>query len=48
MVRNPIERDLSSLYFFEISRKKLKLTDELALTTFRSLKNFQTSYLLLW
>ena len=48
MVRNPIERDLSSFYFFEVSRKDTPASDDLMLETFRLTKNFQTSYLLPW
>jgi hypothetical protein len=48
MVRNPIERDLSSFYFFEVSRKNVTASDAILLDTFRSTKNFQTSYLLPW
>jgi hypothetical protein len=48
MVRNPIERDLSSYYFFEVSRKGTPASDDLMKETFRLSKNFQTSYLLPW
>jgi hypothetical protein len=49
MVRHPIERDLSSFYFFEVSRKvNVTVTDQLILDKFRSYKGFQTSYLLPW
>lgn len=48
MVRNPIERDLSSFYFFEVSRKNATISDEAIINYFRESKNFQTSYLLPW
>jgi hypothetical protein len=48
MVRNPIERDLSSFYFFDVSRQNATVSDHTMLETFRLTKNFQTSYLLPW
>lgn len=49
MIRNPIERDLSSFYFFEVSRHPDTIvTDELLLNKLQSYKNFQTSYLVPW
>jgi len=48
MVRNPMHRDLSSFYFFEVSRHLVSDTTENILQSMKNHKSFQTMYLFPW